>query len=262
MKTDFALLAALFCLASPGPAAEPLELVRQVQRADYEGDRVALERLQKELEPLTAGGPLAAQMGYWRGFALWRRAINGFNEKPLPADLAADLRKAAEVFQEAAKLDPESVEAKIGALSCLGFLFYSLGQQDPQHPQIRELLPLARRLRQETAAAAENPRLRWVLGPSLWNTPADKGGGPARAIENYEKALAALRTQPAPADPLAPVWGEPELHMSLAWSLLNKPEPELAAAERAARTALKLVPYWHYVRDILLPQIEAAKAKK
>jgi hypothetical protein len=35
----------------------------------------------------------------------------------------------------------------------------------------------------------------------------------------------------------------------------------LNAAERYARDALSVVPYWHYVRDILLPQIVAAKAK-
>jgi hypothetical protein len=33
------------------------------------------------------------------------------------------------------------------------------------------------------------------------------------------------------------------------------------AAERYARSALEIVPYWHYLRDILLPQILAAKAK-
>jgi len=32
-------------------------------------------------------------------------------------------------------------------------------------------------------------------------------------------------------------------------------------AERQARAALELVPYWHYVRDILLRQIQEAKAK-
>jgi hypothetical protein len=33
------------------------------------------------------------------------------------------------------------------------------------------------------------------------------------------------------------------------------------AAEQDARSALALVPYWHYVKDILLPQIAVAKAK-
>jgi hypothetical protein len=47
--------------------------------------------------------------------------------------------------------------------------------------------------------------------------------------------------------------------MSLAWSYQHQTKPDLAAAERNARAALNIVPYWHYVRDILLPQILAAR---
>jgi hypothetical protein len=53
-------------------------------------------------------------------------------------------------------------------------------------------------------------------------------------------------------------WGL--LLMSLGWSELNRTTADLDAAEKHARSALALVPYWHYVRDILLPQIEKAKA--
>src|ERR1700683_4026489 len=62
-------------------------------------------------------------------------------------------------------------------------------------------------------------------------------------------------------DPLQPSWGEPELLMSLAWSNLNRTLPDLNAAEQDAQAALKIVPYWHYVRDILMPHIRAAQAK-
>jgi hypothetical protein len=50
--------------------------------------------------------------------------------------------------------------------------------------------------------------------------------------------------------------------MNLAWSQLNRAAPEVAAAESNARAALALVPNWHYVRDILLPQIRAKAAEK
>ena len=50
--------------------------------------------------------------------------------------------------------------------------------------------------------------------------------------------------------------------MSLAWSNLNASSPDLDEAERDARSALKLVPEWDYVRDILLPQIVKAKTKQ
>jgi uncharacterized protein YciI len=74
--------------------------------------------------------------------------------------------------------------------------------------------------------------------------------------------LEAVRNQKRDVvDPLEPSWGEPELLMSLAWSNLNRTAPDLNAAEQGAQAALKMVPYWHYVRDILMPQIRAGQAK-
>jgi hypothetical protein len=59
--------------------------VEQIKRADYEGDRAALKRLHAELTPQpSANKTQASRVLYWRGFALWRRAINGFNETPTP----------------------------------------------------------------------------------------------------------------------------------------------------------------------------------
>jgi hypothetical protein len=55
--------------------------------------------------------------------------------------------------------------------------------------------------------------------------------------------------------------GKPELMMSLAYCYLNANSVDLNAAERYASNAPEIVPYWHYVRDVLLPQIVAAKAK-
>ena len=64
------------------------------------------------------------------------------------------------------------------------------------------------------------------------------------------------------ADGLEPSWGKLELMMSLAYMDFSKTPPNLEAAERTTRAVLEIVPYWHYVRDILLPQIEAAKMKE
>jgi len=63
------------------------------------------------------------------------------------------------------------------------------------------------------------------------------------------------------SDLLEPSWGEPELLMNRAWSNLHRTTPDLKAAQHDAAAALILVPYWHYVRDILLPQIQDAQAK-
>jgi len=117
-------------------------------------------------------------------------------------------------------------------------------------------------LKEAMATAPDNPRLLWVLGPIRWSSPPERGGGQDKAFEIYNKGLEAVRHQkPGVADPLEPSWGEPELLMSLAWSNLNRTAPDLNAAERYAEAALQLVPDWHYVRDILMPQIRAAQAK-
>src|SRR6202161_1877755 len=238
-----------------------IRIVTQIQRSDYEGDRPALKRLHDELTPIPEDNKLESQVVYWRGFALWRRAINGFNESPTPTDLEEDLTQAVTDFKDAIARNPAFVEPKIGGVSSLGYLMY-LNKKDPTHVQelLQQLSPL---LKEATATAPNNPRLLWVLGPIRWSSPPDRGGGQEQAVEIYKKGWEAVRTQRrgGVVDPLEPSWGEPELLMSLAWSNLNRTAPDLNAAEQYAEAALKLVPYWHYVRDILMPQIRAAQAK-
>jgi tetratricopeptide (TPR) repeat protein len=237
------------------------EIVERIRRADYEGDRAALQRLYEELEPFTHIRDLSARMRYWRGFALWRKVLNGFNESTDPKDLEHDLTKAVNEFEQAFTADPNLVDAKIGASACLGgLIFLNQGNQ----PRLQELIPRSGTLLKEAQAAEpDNIRMLWVRGAVQWYVGPERGGGQAAAIATYEKglALARQRKRPEPeADPLMPSWGEPELLMSLAWSSLNKTTPDVAAAQKYATEALAIVPYWHYVRDILLPQIRARRS--
>jgi hypothetical protein len=237
-----------------------IRMVTQIQRADYEGDRPALKRLHDELAPIPPDNKLASRVLYWRGFAMWRSAINGFNDTPTPTDLEADLTQAVTDFNAAIAREPTWVEPKIGAGSSLGYLMY-LNKKDST--RVQELLQQSSPLLKEAIATApDNPRLLWVLGPIRWSSPPERGGGQDKAIELYNKGLQAIRDRKRDvADPLDPSWGESELLMSLAWSNLNRTAPDLKAAEQCADAALKLVPYWHYVRDILMSQIRAAQAK-
>lgn len=236
-----------------------IDIVSKVQRADYEGDRLALKRLYEELAPFVEKKTLATRVRYWRGFAMWRRAINGFNDSVDPKELEQDLKLAVDEFKEALAEEPAFLEAKIGLISSLGYLSYVHMRDAARRKElIDQIVPLTKEAKE---AAPENPRLLWVLGPILWNTPADRGGGQDKAIANYEKGLEICRKNKAGADRLEPSWGEPELLMNLAYSHLNKAAPDAQAAERFARSALEIIPSWHYVRDILLPQILEAKAK-
>jgi len=238
---------------------QAVRIVAQIQRADYEGDRTAMQRGYDDLKPFSEEKDIASRIRYWRGFAQWRRAINGFNDSVDPKELEHDLKTALDEFKIALEKDPTFVDAKVGTISCLGYLAF-MNRKDQAHAKelVGQIMPL---VKEATDMAPDNPRLIWVRGPILWNTPPERGGGQNKAIENYQRGLEVCSKIKASDDVLEPSWGKPELMMSLAYSYLNTTPGDVNAAERYARDALEIVPYWHYVRDILLPQILAAKAK-
>ena len=235
------------------------QIVAQIQHADFAGDQVAMQKGYDDLKPFLEDIALASRIRYWRGFAQWRRAINAFNDSIDPKELEQNLKMALDEFKIAMEKDPTFVDAKVGTISCLGYLAF-MNRQDQARAKelVGQIVPL---VKEAIDIAPDNPRLIWVRGPILWNTPPERGGGHDKAIENYRKGLEVCSKIKTSNDPLEPSWGKPELMMSLAYSYLNTTPSDVSAAERYARTALEVVPYWHYVRDILLPQILAAKAK-
>src|SRR6202790_275940 len=264
MTVAAALLAPTGTFASsPDSEREAItKIVMRIQKADYAGDRAALQHLHEELTPFMESKELRSRVLYWRGFAQWRKAINGFNDNVDKKELQVDLQQAAEEFEKSASADPAFVDAKIALGSCYGILAYSANKKDAAEQQA--LIAKSRQaITDAKAAAPDNPRLLWVLGPVYWNIPVERGGGQAKAMESYEKGLETIRSRKnSSSDALDPAWGEPELLMSLAWSNLNCTAPDLKAAEQNAQSALALVPYWRYVRDILMQQIRDAKAKQ
>lgn len=256
------ILVALAALTLAGQSSKPssrvADLAARIRTTDYEGNRTALRALYADLEPDLAKGEAVSRVRYWRGFALWRRALNGFNESAESNDLEQDLKSAAAEFESAAEADPMFVDAKAGAVSCLmNLAFLRTKDVEKQRAAIARAQVLAREAKNQDP---ENPRLLWVLGANLWYAPPEFGGSQMKAMETYERGLKAVRAARAPADLLFPAWGEPELLMNLAWSNLHRSTPDVAAARRYALEALRLVPNWHYLRDILMPQIRAAVA--
>jgi hypothetical protein len=253
-----AIATATLGFAASQSTDQVVAIVAKVQRADYEGNRAALHQLYSELAPYMTDKSIASRVAYWRGFALWRSAFNGFNDSKDTKPIGDELQQALAEFQKSAELDPSFVDAKLGAISCLSNLMF-LNQSNPD--KINEILTQLRPLVKDAKEAdPDNPRLLWVLGPNIWYAPPERGGGQDKAIATYEHGLEVIHKQKAPSsNPLDPTWGEPELLMNLGWSNLNKTTPDLNAAQQNAEAALKMVPYWHYVRDILIPQIQAAK---
>ena len=243
--------------AAPNPEVRLAELAAAVLNADYRGDRPALANLEAELGRLDVPTRVEYR-DYWRGFALWRRAMNGFNEKPAPDDLASDLEKAVARFKASQEVRPEWIEAKLAMVGCWGSLLYLAGQDEARQKAILdEAVPGFRWLREN---AGDNPRALWIKGGMEMFTPPAKGGDPMKAAATLRQGVAgAWRESLAGAPPPSwvPTWGGPENLMNLAFLYSHglKPDRELALAY--AEGALTSVPEWHYVRDVLLPQIEA-----
>ena len=236
-------------------------IVTDIRRADYEGDRAALKRLHATLTSFVGDRELASRILYWRGFALWRRALNGFNDAAARNEIEEDLTQCVVDFRQALARDSRFVDAQAGAASCLVNDSFLNLKSNPT--RAGELFAESTALFAEALAAApDNPRVLWVHGTNRWYAPPARGGGQDVALATYERGLELARRQKGQTvDPLEPTWGEAELLMNLAFANLNRTTPDLPAAERYAQDALALVPYWHYVRDILLPQIRKAKSK-
>jgi hypothetical protein len=241
------------------------QIVSAIIRADYEGDRAELDRLfaeAKTVRPADGNRRQTAQLHYWRGFAKWRRAINGFNANADNADLERDLRAAMAEFEASRAADPAFSDAGVAMIGCLQNLtFIHRTDQATAGALVKQFGALFKELAQSDP---HNPRLAWLSGGGRMymaqaGAPEERAKMEALAFETFRRGLDAARSQRRPASVLEPSWGEPELLMSLAWASLNQVKPDAAAAEKYANAALALVPNFHYVKNVLLPQIRAAK---
>jgi len=262
--TVFALaLAVAAPLAAGLPAADPsarglAEIVREVRRADYRGVRAELAQLAAELEP-AGDTALAAPRLYWRGFALWRRALNGFNETPTPGDLRRDLETAVQSFRLALAADPDWIEPRIGMIGCWSSLLF-LAQEDAARREaiLAEYVPAAGVVRER---AADNPRALWLIGGTQLGAPPPYGGDAARAAATYRRGVEAsideARGTAAGVPPWEPRWGGAENLMGLAYLHSHSALADRELALAYAHGALVAAPEWRYVREILLPQVLA-----
>lgn len=243
--------------ASASPEARFSELVGAVRSADYRGDRGALDRLDAALGELDVPA-LAEYRSYWRGFARWRRALNGFNETPRPEDLGSDLEKAIGHFKTSLAARADWIEPRLAMVGCWGNLIYLAGKDEARRKAILE--EAGPTFKWVMANAGDNPRALWIKGGMEFGAPPPTGGDLVKAAATLQHGVAcawreALVLAGSPA--WVPSWGGPENLMNLAYLYSHSPKPDRATARAYAEGALTAVPEWHYVRDVLLPQVEA-----
>lgn len=108
------------------------------------------------------------------------------------------------------------------------------------------------------AAAPANPRVLLLHAVHVLHTPAFFGGGAKAALPRLEAAAQAAQAEAAPSDPWAPSWGRAE---SLAWLAAAQLETgDAPAARRSLDAALAVDPAYAFVRGVLAPKVEAARA--
>ena len=256
-----AAAAAVVPVAASKSDARLGDLAASVLSADYRGDRTELARLEAELGRLDAGR-LNDYRDYWRGFALWRRAMNGFNEKPAPADLDADLVKALERFQAALARHPDWDEVKSAMLGAWGNRIYLAGQDTEKREKLLE--EATEFYKWIMAYEGDNPRVLWIKGGLQMVVPPASGGDWTKAAATLRQGVAAAWTEAsaaAPAPPWAPAWGGAENLMNLAYLHSHLPAPDRATALAYAEGALTKAPEWLYVKSVQLPMIEALPVK-
>lgn len=135
--------------------------------------------------------------------------------------------------------------------------FLANGDRTVLGPLLEEITPVVRTLQESPAA---NPRRFWLLGGLMMAAPPPRGGDVDKAVALFVEGLAAARAEAARTasrKPWEPAWGGAELLMSLAFLHSHSPSPDKALARACAAGTLVARPDWLYVRDVLLPQIDA-----
>jgi hypothetical protein len=259
MKVLMVAASALFASrVAAGGSEQPslAQVVLEIRAADYHGARGELQTLGETLDRIK-DPKLAPYRDYWRGFASWRRALNGFNETPPASDLEDDLKAGIVSFRKALVEKPDWIEALIGIQGCGGpMLYLARGDAARTNAILKDFIPVAHEVSEK---GLTNPRALWLMGQNQLAAPPPYGGDPVKAAATFrrgiEAALVETRQVSAPEPSWIPRWGGAENLMSLAYLYSHSALEDRDLALAYADGSMVAVPEWHYVRDVLLPQI-------
>ena len=235
--------------------SELRDIKNRAMDAGYRGDLDALRAAAADADRMSSMEPrYAALAHYWAGYSRWQRAINGVNHASSPELIRADLDRAMHDFEGALVAQPDFADADL----VLGLIHGWLILMDENHVRdhviaFRDHLAHAKQLE------PRNPRVIWADATHLLGAPKEFGGDPDRALQLFATVPAAAAASPKSA--LGPEWGAAESYMSTAYALATARDGDAARARAAADAALRLQPAWWYVRETLLPMIEAKRGK-
>ena len=223
--------------------------------ADYRGDLPALAAGRARAAALAGDPKFGYLADYWSGYANWRTVINGAGSKLTPDEAKALLATAVVDFESSIRKKSDFADGYSAAAAIHGWLA-AYNNSDPAKMN-QEIDNYKRLINRALELEPQNPRVLWIQAIPYVVLPPERGGNVDRAIELYQKMIE-NSAPPNPASPL-PDWGKPEGLMSLANAHMIKPAGDINLAAQEAQAALELEPQWHYVKDILVPKIEAKR---
>jgi tetratricopeptide (TPR) repeat protein len=248
-------LIASIVVAAAGPATAHAQLTGAARWADsarveieaafLTGDTVRLRAASVLVERALVAHPGDALLQHYEGYALYREAT--LRQGRWQQDVGELLERAQAALERAAATQeiPET----------LALLASVLGQRIGANP-IRGMTlgPRSDELMERAAEIGpDNPRVWLLRGMGAIFTPRLFGGGLERARAHLERS-ARLFEAPTPAPPL-PAWGRGEV-----WTWLGQVharEGRVVEARAAYARALELEPANDWVRNVLVPALEA-----
>lgn len=249
------LIATSMGCASSRPEASLRDIKTKAMDAGYRGDLDALQVAATNADALAIREPRYAGMAhYWAGYSRWQRAINGVNHASRPEEIRKDLDRAMGDFEAALAAQPDFADADL----VLGLIHGWLILMDEAHMR-DHVVAFRAHLAHAKQLQPRNPRVIWADATNLLGAPREFGGDPERALRLFAEVPAAASKYPRSST--GPEWGAAESYMSTAYALATSKDGDAIRARRAADAALALVPNWWYVRETLLPMIEAKRGK-
>ncbi len=237
------MLALLLWLAAPTWSDVVARIDRGAATSDAELLRGAIADCDAMASEANAPARARELARYGAAYAGWRLAfLPGVDRAETTKRLAAartNLRTVMAAHAESAEAHA-LLAAVLGALIRAGEDPMTAGQ-DAQH-ELEEALRLE----------PNNPRVRLVEGTNAFFTPAEYGGGHAKAEASLRQAVALLEREPR--DRPWPNWGGFDAHVWLGQVLAARGDK--AAAKQEYEQALTFWPQSGWVKYVLLPAID------
>lgn len=219
-----------------------------IDRANIRGDRAALEKCRSVLRETVASADEEGSAAYRYALAYvdYRLAtLTGRGTK----DGERYLKEAEEELDRLLEARPLDAEAQALYGTVNGNLITGMWSGMKRGPRASGAYERAR------ALAPENPRVAMQEGVSRLFRPKFAGGGIDKAERELTRALELYAKEPP--DTPWPNWGRVEIYAWLGLTMTKKGDH--AAARRYLERALSLEPEYAWVKESLLPELQAAE---